>query len=70
MAHRRKRRRKNTNTTEIQYEGSSVYVKELKMLIKLKKGRTIQDWIKNYCGHDRQKIMYLYPAYNIPLKTK
>lgn len=65
-----RRRRRNTNKTEIQYEGIYKFIPELKMRVKIKQGSTVKEWIIDYCKANPELRCILYPAYNIKLKKK
>ncbi|KKK52757.1 hypothetical protein LCGC14_3101700 [marine sediment metagenome] len=65
-----RRRRKNTNKTEVQYKGTYKFIPELKMQVKIKEGSTIKEWIEDYCKTNPDLRVILYPAYNIKFKKK
>ena len=60
-----KRRRKNTNTSEVPYDGEYQYIKELNMKVKLKKGVTIKHWIARYLINQPLRQHVLFKKYGI-----
>jgi hypothetical protein len=50
---------------EVNYEGSSSYIPELKVSVKIRKGKTLKEWIAKYCINHPVKRSVLFEKYNI-----
>jgi len=43
------------------------FIPELKLNIKLKKGQTIDKWVRSYCRRNTHLKPILYPIYNVKI---